>query len=255
MELVYILSASICVMIVSLSGKLATWKGVGPIIERNLHFFVSFAAGVLLVVAYHLSAEIIEHAGSISAGIPWIAIGAVVVLIAFRYIPQFHHHHDKDDHAHSEIDANRVLASDALHNIGDGAVIALSFAASPILGLTSTISIAIHEMLQEISEFFVLREAGFSVRRALIANFLTAATILIGAIGAYALVETFQVIEIPLLGLAVGSYLVVIFNDLIPHSWRHSDNGHHFKHVAFFVVGLVLMALVVSVLPHAEIGH
>jgi len=36
-----ILIASFLVMLVSLSGKLITWRQAGPFIERNLHFFVS----------------------------------------------------------------------------------------------------------------------------------------------------------------------------------------------------------------------
>lgn len=247
------LLASFLVMLVSLSGKLLTWRGIGPLIERNLHFFVSFAAGVLLVVAWNLSQELVEHAGTLIGGLPWIAIGAVVVLVAFRYIPQFHHHHDKGDHSHSKIDVNRVLTSDAIHNIGDGVVIVVSFAASPLLGIASTISIAVHEMLQEISEFFVYREAGLSVRMALILNFITSSTILIGTFGAFFLLERFEGLEIPLLGLSVGAYLIVIFHDLIPHSLSTSNDFVHLaKHVLFFAVGLALMTALVAFLPHAE---
>ncbi len=247
------LFASFAVMLVSLSGKLITIRGLGPLIEKNLHYFVSFAAGVLLVVAASLSVEIVEHAGSLSAGIPWIAIGAFIVLIAFRYLPSFHHHHDKGGHEHSLIDANRILASDGIHNIGDGIVIVTTFMASPLLGVISTISIAIHEMLQEISEFFVLREAGLSVRHALLYNFLTSATILIGTIGGYFVLEQFEALEVPLLGLAAGAYLVVVFNDLLPHSIGSIEGRQHMvRHLIFFLVGLAAMALASYALPHAE---
>ena len=249
--MISVLLASVLVMLVSLSGKLVTWRQAGPFIERNLHFFVSFAAGVMLVVAWNLSGEIIEHAGSLSQGFPWIVLGAVVVLVAFRYIPQFHHHHHSHDHTHSYIDVNRVLASDAIHNIGDGVVIVASFAASPLLGMASTASILVHEMLQEISEFFVLRQAGLSTRTALIYNFAVSSTILIGTIGGYFLLEQFEALEVPLLGLAAGSYLIVVFHDLIPHSLGSvRERGHYGKHVVFFAAGIVLMALFVTFLPH-----
>lgn len=251
--LITVVAASLCVMLVSLSGKLVAWRGLGALIERNLHFFVSFAAGVLLVIAWSLSREIVEHAGSFMAGVPWIAIGVVVVLVAFRYLPHFHHHHDKGHHSHSSIDANRILASDAIHNIGDGAVVTLSFIASPVLGIATTASIMVHEMLQEISEFFVLREAGLSVKQALLLNFLASSTILIGALAAYFALERFEVLEIPLLGLAVGSYLVVVFHDLIPHSLSTAtDRRHYIRHFIFFLVGIALMGLLGYALPHAE---
>lgn len=250
--MIEVLAASFLVMLVSLSGKLITWRGAGVLIERNLHFFVSFAAGVLLIIAYNLSTEIIEHAGSLAGGLPWIALGAVFLLVAFQYIPQFHHHHDAGEHPHSRIDANRMLVSDGIHNIGDGIVIVVSFAASPVLGIASTVSIMVHEMLQEISEFFVYREAGLSARLALILNFISSSTILIGAVGAFFLLERFEALEVPLLGLSVGSYLVVVFHDLIPHSIsKSSDQTHLATHVVFFMVGLVLMAILVAFLPHA----
>ncbi len=252
-----ILAASFVIMLVSLSGKLVIWRHLGPIVERNLHFLVSFSAGVLLMVTYNLGSEIVEHAGSLSGGLPWILAGALVVLIGFRFLPHFHHHHESGgDHAHSKIDAGRILLSDGIHNIGDGVVIVASFAASPFLGIMSTISIAVHESLQEISEFFVLREAGLSSRRALTYNFLISGTILIGAIGAYYLLERFEALEVPLLGLAAGSYLIVVFHDLIPHSLGSvRERGHHMRHIIFFVLGAVLMFGVTTLLPHAEPEH
>jgi zinc transporter ZupT len=111
-------------------------------------------------------------------------------------------------------------------------------------------------MLQEISEFFVLREAGLSVRTALLYNFLVSSTILIGAIGGYFLLEQFEALEIPLLGLAAGSYLIVVFHDLIPHSINAAtERGHYIKHVVFFMVGVALMGLLATFLPHAESEH
>ncbi|QQG37668.1 MAG: ZIP family metal transporter [Candidatus Kaiserbacteria bacterium] len=248
-----VLLASFLVMLVSLSGKLITWRGIGPLIERNLHFLVSSAAGVLLVVAWNLSFEIVEEAGSFAAGLPWIAIGAVVVLIAFQYVPQFHHHHEEGEQPHSRIDANRVLASDAIHNIGDGIVIVVSFAASSVIGVASTLSIMVHELLQEISEFFVLREAGLPVRTALVWNFITSSSILIGTLGSFFLLAQFQALEVPLLGLSVGAYLVVVFNDLLPHSLSGMRGGRHIlTHLLFFAAGLAIMFVIVTLIPEVK---
>ena len=249
-----VLAASFLVMLASLSGKLLMWRQAGPLVERHLHFLISFAAGVLLVVIYNVSLEIVEHAGSLAGGLPWVVAGAALVLVAFRYLPHFHHHHDaaEADHTHSRIDANRILMSDGIHNIGDGVVIVAAFAASPILGVASTMSILVHEMLQEISEFFVLRGAGLSVRAALVYNFAASSTILIGSIGGYFLLGQFAAIEVPLLGLAAGSYLIVVFHDLIPHSFSSArERGHYGRHAVFFFAGVILMALFVTLLPHA----
>jgi zinc transporter ZupT len=252
--MIEVLAASVLVMLASFSGKFFVWRSATPLVERNLHFLVSFSAGVLLAVMYGLASEIVEHAGSLVAGLPWIAIGAGALLIAFRFLPHFHHHHDsKSNHAHSRIDARRILLSDGIHNIGDGIVIVASFAASPFLGVVTTASILVHECLQEVSEFFVLRESGMPASKALWYNFLASSTILIGTIGGYFLMERFEAMEVPLLGLAAGSYLIVVLHDLVPHSVESvRERGHMLRHVVFFALGLALMLALVVLVPHAE---
>jgi zinc and cadmium transporter len=255
MTLSLILLGCFAVMTASLSGKLVTVRFLGDIIERNLSFLVSFAAGVLLVVVYGLFQEVVEHAGSLRMGLPWIVAGALCILVAFRYVPNFHHHHDESagEHAHDTIDANRVLMSDAIHNTTDGIVLAAAFSASPLLGLMTTASVFLHELVQEVSEFFVLRQAGLSTARALFLNFLASSTILVGALGGYFLIEQFEALELPMLGIAAGSYLIVVFHDLIPHSIRTSTKGiEYVKHLSWFFAGLALMAIVVTLFSH---GH
>ncbi len=240
-------------MCASLVGKITVWRQAGIFFERHLAFLVSFAAGVLLVITYSLIAEAFEHSAALA--IPWIIAGALTLLVAFRFIPDFHHHHQEgeSDHTHSRISANRILASDGIHNIGDGVILAASFAVSPALGIATTASIFIHELVQEISEFFVLRQAGLSANRALFYNFLVSGTILIGAIGGYFLLEQFRALELPLLGLAAGSYLVVVFHDLIPHSVRASTGRIQYaKHFLWFLLGIALMSAVSYVFAHTD---
>jgi zinc transporter ZupT len=55
----------------------------------------------------------------------------------------------------------------------------------------------------------VLRQAGFATRKALVINFITSSTILIGAIGGYFLLEKFEAIEPALLGITAGAFLIL----------------------------------------------
>ena len=57
-----ILLSSFIIMLASLAGVIFVWKNLGRLIEKNLHFLVSFSAGVFLFVTYNLSLETIEHA-------------------------------------------------------------------------------------------------------------------------------------------------------------------------------------------------
>ena len=145
------------------------------------------------------------------------------------------------------------MIGDALHNVGDGILLTSAFVISPVIGLIAMVSIFVHELVQEVSEFFVLRQAGFSARKALALNFLVSATILIGSLGGYILLEAFEVIELPLLGIAAGSFIVVVIYDLIPHSVRHSKKQTKYgKHLAWFLVGLVLMFSIGLIAGHPE---
>lgn len=249
-----VILSSLVVMLASLAGVLVVWRRAGAIIERNLRYLVSFSAGVFLIVAYQLGREVLEHSVTATTGLTWIVLGAVGILVLFRFLPAFHHHHDEDEevgHAHSAIDARRILISDGLHNIGDGILLVSSFSISPALGLATTLGIFVHELVQEVSEFFVLRQAGYSTRRALGLNFLVSGTIMIGSLGGFLLLGKFALLEVPLLGLAAGSFLVVVFHDLIPHSVRTSEHKiQYLKHLAWFTLGLIIMLLLNANMPH-----
>jgi len=245
-------------MLASLSGVFFLWRGAGHFLEKNLSFLVSFSAGVFFVIAYELSGEAIEHADSPIQGLVWVLLGALIVWLLFKFLPTFHHHHDeagKDCH-YRGLDARRILWADALHNVGDGILLTTSLLVSPVFGFFSALSIFIHEFVQEVSEFFVLRQSGYKISRALGLNFLVSATILLGAIGSYFLLQVFEQLEVPLLGLSAGSFIVVVLQDLIPHSVRHSHSEKMYvRHILWFLVGLLLMLGVNSLTTHSHKHH
>ena len=246
---------SIIVMLASLVGVLALWSRAGAFIERNLGFLVSFSAGVILIIDYHLTREAIEHAPSPGVAIVWIGIGAVALWLLFTFLPAFHHHHsnDEDDDPRHHLDPRRLSVSDALHNIGDGILLATAFGASSMLGIATAVSVFVHELVQETSEFFIYLRSGYPVKKALIVNFIVAATILVGALGGYFLLETFEALEVPILGLAAGSFFMVVLHDLIPHSVRSSETpAHYLRHAAWFLAGLLVMLMLSTLLGHEE---
>ncbi len=237
-----LLIACALIMAASLVGVFSVWGRAGALVERNLDFLTSFSAGVFLIVAYHLAEETIEHAGTLREGLVWILAGALLVWVIFKLLPSAHHHAHGHEHEGHVIDPRRLLISDGLHNIGDGIVLAASFAASSVLGVTAAFSIFVHELVQEVSEFFVLREGGYSTKKALSLNILVSSTILIGALGAYFLLDLFELIEAPLLGISAGAFLIVVLGDLIPHSLKiQSSRLHMLLHLLWFVMGTLLM--------------
>lgn len=246
-----LLSLSVLIMLASLVGVVAVWSGAGALIEKHLDYLVSFSSGVFLIFLYGLASEAVEHTGGLQYGLPWLLAGAVGIWLIFKVLPGSHVHVHESGDAHPPLDSRRLLFTDSIHNAADGIFLAASYAVSPVLAAAAGVSIFVHEALQEISEFFVLRDAGYSTRGALAVNFLTSSTILIGAIGGYFLLDTFEMLEGPLLGIAAGGILIVVLHDLIPHSIRGANSAaHYLKHFLWFLIGIALMSAVVAVLPH-----
>jgi len=248
--------AAVAIMLASLAGVFAIWTGFGTWIEENISMLTSFAAGIFLIVSVELVLHTIESAPSILSAAVYILIGAVFILTIFRFVPLFHHHHHpkESDHQHEKLDVRRILFGDGLHNIGDGLLLAMSFSASTTTGILAAIGIFFHEIVQEISEFFVLKQGGFSTPKALLVNLGVSATIIIGIIIGLLTTGISAVFTPVLLGITAGAFLVIVGHDLIPHSVRSSKKSKAYaEHIIWFILGVLLMIGVTLVLGDTHI--
>jgi zinc and cadmium transporter len=91
------------------------------------------------------------------------------------------HHHEGDGHAHEhghdKHEAGRagwlILVGDGFHNFADGILIAAAFLADPKVGVITAVAIIAHEIPQEVGDFMVLLNAGFSRARAFAYNLIS----------------------------------------------------------------------------------
>lgn len=252
-ENLYPLLAGLFIMVASLSGVIFSYRTLGRWLERRLTYLATFAGGVFAVVTYHLIEEIL-HETTWQTALLSVVSGFLLMQILVRLAPSHHHHHDvKHSHAHSHVEGRGVLVSDALHNVGDGIILVGAFAVDLWIGIAAAFGILIHEVVQEISEYFVLREAGYSPRAALVRNFAVSSTILVGIAGA-SYFEQSPLVIIALSGIAAGGFLSVIFSDLMPHA-RHSvrhHGGNLFMHVGVAILGVLVMLSAQTLIPHEE---
>lgn len=233
-------------MIVSLSGVLFVQKTIRGTVENKLPFLVSFSAGVFLVTAGALMLEVFEQVSSVWVGVLLVVGGYLLATLGGFILPEVHHHHDESC-GDCKSGAKKLMLGDALHNIGDGIVLITAFTASPILGVATAVSLAVHETLQEIAEFFVLRQAGYTVRRALLINFAISSTIIIGVlIGYFAL--NVPNLEVVLLAVSAGFFLQVVVHDLLPKRAKYEEEKEFGLHVLLVLVGVLIMALVSTAL-------
>lgn len=247
------LIAAVSIMLISLAGVVFAYQSLGAWMRRHLTYLATFSAGVLSLLAYHLIEESLHEAPTAAIAAGSILAGIIVMELIHHLLPHFHHHHDiPADHTHTQIDGRKVLISDAVHNVTDGFIIVPAFFVDWTIGLAATIGILVHELVQEISEFFVLKEAGYTTREALSRNFLASSTILVGVVLALAL-ASFETTLAILAGFAAGGFLSVVVRDLLPNAAESiRSSGKWFPHVAAALVGASLMFGVITLIPHGE---
>ena len=78
-----------------------------------------------------------------------------------------------------------ILIGDGMHNFTDGILIAAAFLANPQLGIVTGVAIIAHEIPQEIGDFIVLLNAGFSRARAYVYNLLCSLMAVVGGLLGY----------------------------------------------------------------------
>lgn len=240
--LIEIIVAAVLVMVASLSGVIFVHRFTKTFLEDRLSYLVSFSAGVFLITAGALALEVFEIIEVTFGAALLIGTGYALAWGLHTVLPETHHHHDPSCHRlHGG--ARKLIVGDSIHNVADGVVLVAAFTASTTLGFAVTLSILIHEVLQEISEFFVLRQAGYSTKRALAINFLVSSTILVGVGLGYFALATHE-LEGVLLAVSAGFFLHVVVHDLLPKRSHHETARQFSWHVVLVVIGMFLMGTI-----------
>lgn len=207
-------------------------------LKKLLLFLVSFSAGAMMGGAFlHLLPEASETLS------PEVLFPVVLVsFISFFVIEKIlHWRHCHEDTCEVHTIGHMSLIGDALHNLLDGLVIAAAFLTSPELGWITTIAVAAHEIPQEISDFGVLLHAGWSPRRALLANYAVASMAIIGGVGGYFLLDQLQGFQELLIPFAAGGFLYIAASDLLPEIRREKDQPRAWLSFAIFLLGVAFM--------------
>ncbi len=245
--------AALCVMLASLIGVLFTHRTLGSWMRARLTYLATFSGGVLTILAYHLIEESFHEGESFAIAAASIVTGVIVLELIHHILPdnhEHHHHGEAAGHAHTRVDGRKVLLSDAIHNISDGFLIVPAFIVDWRFGIAATIGIFFHELVQSISEFFILKEAGYSNKKAFTLSFLASSSILIGITLALSL-TSFEVLLAVLGGFAAGGFLSVIIRDLLPHAISSAKTyGNWTSHIVAALIGIALMTGITVLLPH-----
>jgi zinc and cadmium transporter len=87
----------------------------------------------------------------------------------------------------------------------------------------------------------VLLHGGFSKKKALLLNFLTALTALVGVVVAFVLNQYVEGISAVLMPLAAGMFIYIAGSDLIPEMHKQTEMKHSLIQIFLFLCGIGVM--------------
>ena len=239
------------VALISLSGVL--FFGTDKRLQGIERYVVPVAVGVFLsLVLYELIPETL--ASSERWGGLVIFAGFAGFYILSHKLHQRYHHLEAED-CDKKGAASLLLVGDSIHNFTDGIILGGAFLIDPAVGVATAIAIAVHEMPQEVVEFGVLLRAGYTKKRALLLNLISASTIVLGVLAVFAVTEVAEEFAWILSGLAAGNLLFLAASDLLPRIHGNLKNyGSIWRSAGSIVFGFVFTSALV-VWSHESLGH
>jgi len=239
----YGLWSVILVSMVSLVGILTLWRNLS-LLKKSVLFLVSLSAWALLWdVFLHLLPELIEH-GHFEMHTSFIILWAIIFGFVMEKVLHWRHCHiPTGTQWHTHPFAIMNLVGDSVHNFIDGLIIGASYLVSIEVGIATTIAVLLHEIPQEIGDFGVLIHGWFSVKKALLVNFFTALTAIIGLVVALSLGHFVENIHEFLVPVAIGMFIYIAGSDLIPEMHKETNRKQSIGQLFFFMVGIAIMAL------------
>lgn len=217
------------------------------IFEQLITYTLALSSGVLLATAF---LDVIPESLDV---IPEITFYLILVgIVCFFAVEKFMHwhHHVEGDHVEEEkVVAYLSLVGDSIHNFVDGVIIAASFIVSIPLGITTTLAVIAHEIPHELSDFTILIYGGFSNKKALFYNFLSALTAILGTVVMFLIsTEIGNTLAKYMLPFAAGNFIYIALSDLIPELHKKRRLGTSLGQIIILVFGIIVMGLSIQFL-------
>ncbi len=214
-----------------------------PWTHERSHGVISFAAGVLLAIAFlDLLPESLEGGAFESDTIlRWAFIGVVAYYLIEHLLLWYHCHKERCEvHTSSYM----IILGDAFHNFLDGVAIAAAFLLDINLGIITSLAVTLHEIPQEIGDLAILVSGGMQKRRALLVNIVSAFVSLLGALLTYIFFANVTEL-VPIIGaLTAGGFIYIATADLIPESHRGGvDRAHILNQFLIFLFGIITILI------------
>lgn len=249
MPIYYTLISVVGISLISLVG-IFTLSLNERFLRRIIFILVALATGALFGDAFlHLIPEAIEEIGNVEHVFLAVIAGILTFFTLEKILQWNHAHHHRCDHGICPPEDKKkplgtlILFSDGLHNFIDGIIIAASFLISIEVGIASTIAILIHEIPQEIGDFGILIHSGFTRGQALLVNFLSASTAILGAVLTLIFSEIAGTFLTWILPFAAGIFIYIAGSDLVPELHKRKKIKSAVLELLGIIAGVAAMYL------------
>jgi len=247
MVLQYIIGATVLVSLVSLVGVLTL--GLSERTQKKiLMLMVAFASGTMLATAFFdLLPESIGEIG-VQTALSFALAGIIFFFVVEKIVLWHHHHapHKKGLKIEGETEkplGYLNLVGDGMHNFFDGIAIAAAFLAGFPVGVSVTFAVMLHEIPQEIGDFGLLLYSGFSRRKAIAFNLLSALTAVAGGVLFYFASPYISNLEGLGLAFTAGGFVYMSTGDLFPEFHRETDTKNSLLQLALILAGILFIWL------------
>lgn len=220
---------------------------LSKVVER----MVSLSVGIMLSTSFlHALPEAFESNADTHQLFACLLAGLLgFFLLEKLAILRHSHHHEGDGHHHAHgHDAHEagkegwmILLGDSMHNFTDGILIAAAFLADPKLGIVTGLAIVAHEIPQEIGDFIVLLNAGFSRTRAFVYNIISSLMAVIGGLLGYFMLDKAGELIPYVLVFASSGFIYIAVSDLMPQMQRRATLRETIPQVILIATGVGLV--------------
>jgi len=247
-NLAYAILAVVVVSLLSLIGVFAI-SLKETTLDRILFVLLSFSAGSILGAAYlDLLPEAIEFLGEeqLSTVALYITLGFLGFFFLERFLYWYHGHvHGYESKVEEKMTVKKFVylnvIGDGIHNLIDGMIIAAGFFIAIPVGVATTVAVIFHELPQEIGDFGVLVYGGFTRHKALLFNFLSALTAVVGVlISNYFSMSIVNFVGF-LVALAAGGFIYLAASELIPEIQKEENIEKSMIQFVLFILGIALI--------------
>jgi len=226
------------------AAALFSFSLLSKIVDR----MVSLSVGILLATSLlHALPEAFESEADAHTLFAVLLAGLLGFFLLEKFaILRHSHHHEHDGHGHhhghDKHEAGKagwmILVGDSLHNFTDGILIAAAFLADPHLGIMTGLAIIAHEIPQEIGDFIVLLNAGFTRTRAFVYNIISGLTAVLGGLLGYFTLDDAKEWIPYVLVFASSGFIYIALSDLMPQMQRRASIKETIPQVILIALGV-----------------